>query len=161
MRQRLGITLASELEDATSSENKRDRSGSLDTASRLLSGLSLSNADRKSSSSGTGITSSSKPVLNSRVPVSSGRRSSDDGPSSVASPEDDGQVTQGDMLRQRRTHGHHLTPAEAKASLASSTTTSAAPQSKGVSTSSRPLAAPAATSTKPTTRSQISRFLGK
>ena len=160
MRQRMGITLASDLEDATPSENKRDRSGSLDTASQLLSGLSLSNADRKSSSSSTGITSSSKPVLNSRAPVA-GRRSSDDGPASVASPEDDGQVTQGDMLRQRRTHGHHLTPAEAKASLSSSTTTSPAPQSKGVPTSSRPLAAPTATSTKPTTRSQISRFLGK
>jgi hypothetical protein len=163
MRQRMGITLASDLEGASlAAENKRDRSGSLDNASRLMSGLSLSNAsaDRKSSSStatATGIASSSKPVLNSRAPVANGRRSLDAAAAAVASPEDDGQVTQGDMLRQRRTHGHHLTPAEAKAS--SSTTAS---QSKGVSSSSsRPLAAPTVSSTKPTTRSQISRFLGK
>jgi hypothetical protein len=160
MRQRMGITLASDLEGASlAAENKRDRSGSLDNASRLMSGLSLSNAsaDRKSSSSTATATSSSKPVLNSRAPVANGRRSLDAAAAAVASPEDDGQVTQGDMLRQRRTHGHHLTPAEAKAS--SSTTAS---QSKGVSSSSsRPLAAPTVSSTKPTTRSQISRFLGK
>jgi hypothetical protein len=159
MRQRMGISLASELDPAAEAtliaENKRDRSGSLEAANRLLSGLSLSSNDRKSSSSSAssaGIASSSKPVLNSRAPVANGRRSLDGAAS--ASPEDDGQVTQGDMLRQRRTHGHHLTPAEAKAA-------SSATQSKGVSSSSsRPLVT-AAPPAKPTTRSQISRFLGK
>jgi hypothetical protein len=149
MRQRMGISLASELDEPNMAESK------LESASRLMSGLSISGAKEPSSS--TGIASSAKPVLNSRSHVAT---------SGSSSPDDDGQVTQGDLLRQRRTHGHHLTPAEAKSSSASVSSSAKASQSKSLlSLSSKPSAASAApsasTATRPTTRSQISKLFGK
>ena len=189
MRQRMGINLPTECDDRSSpvlpsaAESKRD----VDTTSRLMSNLSLSSSDKKSSSTSSmiGGISSAKPNLTSRLSTS-GRSSL--GSTSTASPEDDGEITQGDMLRQRRTHGHHLTPSEAKLqsntnnsnSTSSSLTTTA--QSKGVSSTSSsstskslsstlPSSLPSSnssststttsSSTRPTTRSQISKLLGK
>lgn len=63
--------------------------------------------------------------------------------------EEDGEVTQGDVLRQRRMHNHHMTPAEAKASGV--TTTAAGASSKAVS----------AKASAATTRSHIGRLLGR
>lgn len=156
MRQRLGISLTTDSDDYNAADSKRDRSGNIDSASRQFADLSLNSADKKYAEGA----SSSKPLLNSRFPSTTGKASVD---TSSFPAEEDGQITQGDMLRQRRAHAHHLTPAEAKASSLSSsptTTSSTLAQSKTkVVASATATAKPA--STRPTTRSQLSKFLGK
>eukprot|EP00604_Paraphysomonas_vestita_P002944 CAMPEP_0174820818 /NCGR_PEP_ID=MMETSP1107-20130205/4867_1 /TAXON_ID=36770 /ORGANISM="Paraphysomonas vestita, Strain GFlagA" /LENGTH=230 /DNA_ID=CAMNT_0016036851 /DNA_START=734 /DNA_END=1423 /DNA_ORIENTATION=+ len=186
MRQRMGISLPTEYDDTPlAAESKRSGSvlGDVDSTSRLMSNLSLSSSDKKSSSMSNGL-SSSKPNLTNRL-SSSGRSTL--GSTSTSSPEDDGEVTQGDMLRQRRTHGHHLTPAEAKSQSSSSSSSSTSylsqsKDSKGSSsysssnssakslsstlpssstTSSSSSITNSSTTNRPTTRSQISKLLGK
>lgn len=185
MRQRLGISIPTDYDDIPSimtpitvAESKRSNSnggGDLDSTNRLMSNLSLSNSDKKSSSNSSGI-SSAKPNLTNRLSAS-GRSTL--GSSSTNSPDDDGEVTQGDMLRQRRTYGHHLTPAEAKSqsnnsSSSSSSSSLSLSQSKGTSSTSNTSAKSSSSSnsssttnssslnpSRPTTRSQISKLLGK
>lgn len=147
MRQRLGISLPSEVDETNVGESKRDRSGSIESASRQLSGLSLSSAEKKYAEGA----SSTKPILNSRNAIN-GKVNMD----TTAFPaEEDGQITQGDMLRQRRAHAHHLTPSEAKASAAAIPSIA---QSKAKTVAS---SAPKPAPTRPTTRSQLSKLLGK
>lgn len=165
MRQRMGITLDSDLDDGRLSPSltlspspspivaerkiSRESDYNIDsTTNRFMSSLNISEKKSTSSSTPTAassrLSSSGKFSFSNTVPAPS---------LSTSSPEDNGEVTQGDVLRQRRTHGHHLTPSEAK--LSSSHNKVVSP------TNSASASKPSSSQTRPTTRSQIGRLLGK
>jgi hypothetical protein len=125
MRTRLGNTLGT-------------LGGEIDDVSASISGLSV---DEKVTGRGVITGASSKP---SRRGTAGGGAAVDD---RSEGKEEDGEITQGDVLRQRRMVSHHMTPAEAKAA--------------GASSGSKTVGAATAKASSASTRSHIGRLLGR